>query len=116
VWFHAVGLPATPKQNMLREAVFLLNVSTQQPQVVAAFVCLVALAASTLTCFGVYMCQWCAAQRRRRENALAVRIAENAPQTAGDDWEEHEIEKQLEVRRAAPSDSEDEEAEGVVGK
>lgn len=86
----------------------MLNVYTQKPQVVAAFVSAVALLASILTCLVMYTCQWCAARRRRRENALAVRIAENAP--VNDEWE-HEVEKQRHVMRAAPAESEDEEEE-----
>jgi hypothetical protein len=101
-----------PKRDLLREAVFLLNVYTQKPQIVAAFVSTVALLASVLTCLVMYTCQWCAARRRRRENALAVRIAENAP--VNDSWE-HELEQQRDVLKAAPAESEDEE-EGVRGR
>ena len=97
-----------PKRDLLREAVLLLNIYTQKPQVVATFVSAVALAASVLTCLVMYACQWCAARRRRRENALAVRIAEDAP--VNDEWE-HQLEKQSAARRAAPAESEDEEVE-----
>lgn len=125
MWFRAVypvqpnggamntdpGLLATVKRDVLREAAFLLDLYTHNPPVAAAFVCALSLAASILMCFVVYMCQWRAAQRRRRENALAVRLAEIAPDD--DEWE-HEMEKQTNALRAAPSESEDEEAGRVL--
>ena len=108
-----VSAPPPPKRDLLREAVFLLNVYTQKPEVVVAFVCAVALAASVLTCLVMYTCQWCAARRRRRENALAVRLAESAP--VNDSWE-HEMEKQSSMMHAAPPESEDEEERGPAGR
>ena len=104
------GLHAPPKRDLLREALFLLNVYTQKPRVVATFLSVVALVASIFTCLIVYTYQYYAARRRRRENALAVRLAENAP--VNDEWE-FEMEKHIDVMRAAPSESEEEEAERV---
>jgi len=91
------------KKDLFQEAIFLMNVYTQRPQVVAALVSAIALLASVLTCMVVYAYQWYFAWRRRQSNALAVHLAENAP--VCDDWE-HQLEKQCSMN-PAPSESED---------
>ena len=105
--------PHLQAQDFLRETVFVLNVYAGDPSFVGLFISFVALTASFLTCLIIKMCQWRTARKRRRANALAVKIAENAP--VNDSWE-HEMEKQTEVRRAAPTDSDDDDDENGLRK
>ena len=105
--------PRLRAQDVLRETVFVLNVYAENPGFVALFVSFIALAASFLTCSIIKVCNWRTARKRRRENALAVKIAEDAP--VNDEWE-HQLEKQMEVRRAAPTDSDDDDESSVRKK
>lgn len=89
-------------QDFLKELVYVLNLYTKKPAVLAALLASVAAIASTLTCFIMCVYRRYIMRKRRRENALAVRLAETAP--VNDDYE-HEIERRVEVRSAAPAGS-----------
>lgn len=105
--------PPAPERDLLHEAGVIFNLYNYEPQLLATLVTTVAVVASIMTCFVFYTIQYYRARRRRRENALAVRLAETAP--VNDDWD-HEVEKQSSIRNAALTESDDDEAmEGGVG-
>ena len=76
-----------------------------RPETAAVFSAVALFVAACLLGLGLRATKLLTLRQRRRDNALAVRIAQDAPE---DDRDEHEYETRDDVRAAAPGDSDGE--------